>query len=254
MSPRVSHLPASRDRAVLLGAAAAIVALSWAAMLAGHAGSSPSAHHDHATVSSGFALACGMWMAMMTAMMLPPVLPWILLFASANRRRAPGSRPEVPTAVFAAGYFAAWGAFSLAAAAVQLALQRRGWLLGGDLHALPRAGAALLILAGVWQLSPLKAACLRHCRNPIGFFLTRWRDGPGGAFGMGLHHGAWCLGCCWALMVLMFALGVMDLLWMAALTLLLCVEKIAPAGAALGRLAGVGFIVWGLRLSFGTIG
>jgi predicted metal-binding membrane protein len=236
-----------RDRAVLLLAAAALVALGWWAMIAGHPGPVSMHHAVHAT---GFGLAFGMWMAMMIAMMLPPVLPWILLFGAANRRREAGRRPEVPTAVFASGYFAVWAGFSLAAAGLQVLLQERSLLHGADVRATLPLGGALWLLAGAWQLSPLKAACLRHCRNPLGFFLTRWKDGPGGAFGMGLRHGAFCLACCWALMLLMFALGTMSLPWMALLTLLLCVEKIAPGGAWVGRGVGVAAIGVGAWLLF----
>ncbi len=117
-----------------------------------------------------------------------------------------------------------------------------------DLTVGPRVGGALLIVAGLFQWSPLKTACLRHCRNPLSFFLSRWRDGPAGAFRMGFRHGAYCVACCWALMALAFALGVMNLLWMAALTLLLCLEKIAPAGRGTGRAFGLAFVVWGVGL------
>ena len=110
----------------------------------------------------------------------------------------------------------------------------------------------MLLLAGLFQVSPLKAACLRHCRSPLGFFLTRWREGPVGAYRMGLQHGAYCVGCCWALMMLSFALGVMNLLWMTALTLFLCLEKIAPGGATSSRLSGLVFMAWGLWMMIGS--
>ena len=189
-----------------------------------------------------------MWMAMMVAMMLPPVLPWVLLFASTNRSRDPEAGPYFPTALFLGGYFAAWAPYCLAAALAQGLLQQAAWLSTVDLRVGPQAGGALLVAAGLFQVTPLKAACLKHCRTPLGFFLERWRDGPAGAFGMGLRHGLYCLGCCWALMGLSFALGVMNLLWMAVLTGILCVEKIAPGGQALSRAFGVLLTVWGIWL------
>ena len=146
-----------------------------------------------------------MWFGMMGAMMLPVSIPWVrvLVSLSAGGGRVRSGTPLAPGpgpwthvrsgALFLAGYLAVWMLFSLAAAAVQFWLGERIALAGGS----PLAGAAL-VGAGVYQLSPLKAACLRHCRNPLTYFLTRWRDGPRGALGMGWGHGLWCLGCCWA--------------------------------------------------------
>ena len=118
----------------------------------------------------------------------------------------------------------------------------------------PAAAGALLILAGAVQFSPLKNACLTHCRSPVGYFLTRWRNGPRGAFSMGFHHGVYCLGCCWALMALAFALGTMNLVWMAAVTLMLCAEKIAPGGQHWSKVFGVAFFVWGAVVLFQSAG
>ncbi len=230
-----------RDRAIVRSAVGCLVALSWLILAIGH---------GDVAIGWGvwpFAAAFTMWMIMMVAMMLPPVMPWITLFASTRRRRDAG-RLYGETTVFVAGYFSVWLAFCVMAAAVQLALQELTLLPAGT-GALDRPLAgALLAAAGAFQLTPLKAACLRHCRSPIGFFLSRWQDGPMGAWRMGATHGLYCLGCCWALMLLSFALGVMNVLWMAALTFTLCVEKIAPAGDALGRAFGVMLICWGAWL------
>ncbi len=239
---------ARRERWLLLGIAAAVTALAWLALVAGHPppGSPHELMRPHAHPSGlrGLGLAFGMWMVMMVGMMLPPVLPWILLFAASHRGRGRG-RTYLPTSLFAAGYFIVWGAYSLAAAGAQL-LMRPSDLLdhGGSLVA--PAGGTVLIVAGIFQFTPFKAACLAHCRSPLGFFLTRWRDGPVGTLGMGMRHGAYCLGCCWALMAVGFAVGVMNLVWMAALTVFLCVEKIAPGGDLAGRVFGGVLVLWGV--------
>ena len=202
-------------------------------------------------LSSSFLLAASMWFGMMAAMMLPVSVPWVRALISLSDgsggvrgRTSPAREPWARVrsgALFLAGYLSVWLLFSLAAAAVQLGtaavvpLDRDGPLAG-----------FLLVGAGLYQLSPVKAACLRHCRNPLTYFLTRWRDGPRGALGMGWGHGLYCLGCCWALMALALVLGVMNLLWMAVLAAVVCVENLAPGGAVIGRIAGVGLVVWGV--------
>ena len=241
-----------RDRFVVVVSAGGLLILSWI-VLSRHA-LSTSSHHavlmPHALPAPGgrFALAFLMWMVMMVAMMLPPVMPWILLFASASRTRSASAPPFVRTGLFVGGYLTTWAVYCLAAAAVQLVLQQRGLLGADDQKTIPLVGAGLLISAGLYQLTPLKSACLRHCRSPISFFLSRWRNGPAGAFQMGLRHGLYCVACCWALMALSFALGVMNLLWMAAVTLMLCVEKIAPGGRLLSRVFGLLLTTWGVYL------
>ena len=244
---------ARRDRLVLVTCAAFLTLLAWLAMAAGHGGLVPStttlaAPHHHPAGSTGLLLVFAMWMLMMVAMMLPPVMPWILLIAGGVRRRAPGRSPLSPTAAFVIGYFTAWLPYAAVAAVAQVVLQNMGWLAGADLRAGRMVAGVLLLLAGLFQLTPLKTACLKHCRSPLSFFLSRWRDGPSGAWSMGFRHGLFCLGCCWALMAISFGLGVMNLAWMALLTVLLCIEKIAPAGHVWSRLAGAGFLVWGAAL------
>ena len=202
-------------------------------------------------LNTPFLLAALMWFGMMAAMMLPVSVPWVRALISlsdgggsvrAGTPPAPGSWASVRSGtLFLAGYLSVWLLFSLAAAAVQLGtaavvpLDRDGPLAG-----------LLLVGAGLYQLSPVKAACLRHCRNPLTYFLTRWRDGPRGALGMGWGHGLYCLGCCWALMALALVLGVMNLLWMAVLAAVVFIENVAPGGAVVGRVAGVGLVVWGV--------
>ena len=203
-----------------------------------------------------------MWFGMMAAMMLPVSVPWVRVLISLGEGGGDGSGvarghaagvPDGPVggrngwsrvragALFLAGYLSVWLLFSLAAAGVQLRLAAVV-PLGRDA---PVAGF-FLVGAGLYQLSPVKAACLRHCRNPLTWFLTRWRDGPRGTLGMGWGHGLYCLGCCWALMALALVLGVMDLLWMAVLAAVVCIENLAPGGPVAGRVAGVGLVVWGV--------
>jgi predicted metal-binding membrane protein len=230
---------------VLLLAAGAALALAWALVAVAHGGVALHErvllpHHESgaATLALGFAS----WMTMMIAMMLPPLVPWILVVAAiTDRPRKPGALG--PAGAFVAGTFAAWIPFALAGAIAQRALAH---VLPLDLAGATRyAAASALILAGTYELSPLRAACLRHCRSPIGFFLSRWRDGPMGALELGLRHGAFCLGCCWALMALCFALGAMNVMWMAMLTLVICVEQMAPHGERWSRVVGVSLVVCG---------
>jgi len=184
-----------------------------------------------------------MWLVMMVAMMLPSAAPMLLLFAATQRERAASGEPATVLA-FAGGYLLVWGGFSVAAATLQAALQQ-SMLLSNDLAMvggwLP---AVVLALAGVYQLTPLKHACLVRCRSPLAFLLSRWRDGIGGALGMGLRHGVFCLGCCWALMALLFVVGVMNLAWIAILALFVLAEKVLPDGPWLSRVSGVALIAW----------
>ena len=167
-----------------------------------------------------------MWTVMMAAMMLPSAAPMVLCFAELNRRRAEGTR----TVVFLAAYLALWIAFGGAATVLQWALQTMGWITPMIVSRSAALSAGLLVVAGVFQFSPLKQSCLRACRSPLGFLISDWRDGISGAWRMGMRHGLNCLGCCWALMALLIVGGAMNFLWIAALAILGAIEKIAPKG------------------------
>jgi predicted metal-binding membrane protein len=193
-----------------------------------------------------------MWWIMMVAMMLPSAAPMILLFAAVNRKQRDKGSPYVPTGVFAFGYLAVWGFFSLLATAAQWGLERSALLSSMMVGTSVVLGALLLIAAGVWQLTPLKQACLRHCRSPIHFLSHHWRKGRLGAFRMGVEHGAFCLGCCWFLMALLFYGGVMNLYWIVGLALFVLLEKVLPGGHRLGGVAGVGLVAWGGLLLAGS--
>jgi predicted metal-binding membrane protein len=187
-----------------------------------------------------------MWSGMMVAMMIPSAAPMILVFAAVNRRRRENNRPFVPTAVFLSGYVLVWTLFSAAAALAQWALHATALLsprMGGTS---PVLGGAILVGAGAFQWTSWKKACLTHCRSPLAFVTADWREGTRGALWMGLKHGALCAGCCWLLMALLFVAGVMNMWWVAILSLLVLLEKTLPKGLWIGRLAGLALIAWGL--------
>jgi predicted metal-binding membrane protein len=186
-----------------------------------------------------------MWWIMMMAMMLPSAAPMILLFAMVNRKQREQGAPYVPTGIFAAGYVLVWGAFSLVAVTAQWGLERSGLLSSTMASTSVMLGAGLLIAAGIYQLTPFKHACLRHCRSPISFISHHWRRGDLGALRMGVEHGAFCTGCCWFLMALLFYGGVMNLYWIVGLALFVLLEKTMPAGHWLGRITGGLLIAWG---------
>jgi predicted metal-binding membrane protein len=189
-----------------------------------------------------------MWAVMMVGMMVPSAAPMTLLYAGVARTAAAQGSPLAPTAVFVSGYLLMWTLFSVAATAAQWGLERAALLSPAMVGTSPVLGAAILIVAGAYQLTPLKASCLRHCRSPAHLLAHGWRDGLGGALRMGFEHGAYCLGCCWALMALLFVGGVMNLLWVAAIAVFVLVEKLVPHGAGGGRLAGVGLLATGVAM------
>ncbi len=194
-----------------------------------------------------------MWSVMMIAMMLPAAAPTILIVTGVARRRTGTDAPRVRTGLFLAGYLTVWLGFSALAASGQWLLHRAALLTPGMELAHPSIAGALLLVAGVYQWLPIKNICLAHCRSPIGWLGTEWREGARGAFVMGARHGAFCLGCCWALMLLLFVAGVMNLAWVAAIAALVLVEKVAPAGRMIGRLAGIGMALWGGGMLAGVV-
>lgn len=248
-----------RHRAITLAALAALCLLAWAWLLLGAGMSAPDGAMEGMVMPmegmvmpppawspSRFALTFAMWGTMMVAMMLPSAAPTVLLYARAVAR--PGVPPPA-SGTFLAGYLLVWAAFSLFATGLQLWLEHV-LLLAPHSMALEgqRLTGGLLIAAGLYQLSPVKGSCLRHCRNPAQFLSRHYRPGPAGALRLGLIHGTWCLGCCWALMLLLFAGGVMNLVWIAALTLLVAAEKLLPFGRSISQLAGLASLGGGVLL------
>jgi predicted metal-binding membrane protein len=244
----------NRQRAVTAAALVVLTVLAWGWLLLGAGmgmGTARIAMDMDAPAewsAANVMLAFSMWWVMMVAMMLPAAAPVILLYARATAGGDPGAQPA--TGSFLGGYLAVWGLFSLAAAGSQAGLERFGLL---DPMTMGPTGkwfsAALLIAAGLYQLSPLKDACLSRCRNPAVFLSRHYRPGRSGAFRLGLLHGAYCVGCCWLLMALLFVGGVMNLAWIALLTLLVAAEKLLPGGRRVALAAGLGFVAWGTAVA-----
>ena len=201
----------------------------------------------------GAVVFVALWTVMMAAMMLPAAAPMILIFASAQARRA--RQAAVPTWVFIAGYLLVWAAAGfLVHGLVQIGSDVATGLTSADRASwAPVALGATLLAAGLYQLTPLKRVCLIHCRSPFAFVAQHWRDGRIGALRMGLRHGGYCLGCCWALFAVMVAAGVMSLAWMLLLTLLVFVEKVLPQGRRAAPVIGVALIILGLMVASGAL-
>ena len=233
------------DQRIVFGSLLGLTGICWWVILRTHAPLHGLGMPYHTSSGAAdFGATFLLWTVMMAAMMLPAAMPWMLFFSTLSRERT-GEAPQFSVAMFVGGYLAAWAGYCLLASGAQQLLQARALLTGDNLRADPAVAGLLLVAAGLYQWSSWKESCLRHCRTPFSFFLAEWHDGPTGAFRMGLRHGLFCLGCCWTLMALSFALGVMNLLWMAALTVILCVEKIAPRGNAVCRGLGVVLVAWG---------
>jgi len=250
------------DRAVVTAGIAALTLLSWIYLtrMAGMMGEAAADKAMHAAMGMPEMAAWGraefvmlflMWAVMMVAMMLPSAAPVLLLVVATYRRR--GVRATALTTAFGAGYLLAWTAFSAVAGAAQLGLHRAAVVSEDMAIHSTLIGGTLLAVAGVYQWLPLKGACLTYCRSPLAFLATEWREGVVGALVMGSRHGLYCVGCCWALMVLLFAAGVMNLFWVAAIALFVLVEKVTPRGVQVGRVAGAGLIVWGAWLVGGSL-
>jgi predicted metal-binding membrane protein len=185
------------------------------------------------------ALCIAMWVVMMIAMMVPGAAPMVLAFHAVVRRRAGAGAAWRRVAAFLLGYVLVWSGFSVVAAALQWGLHEASVVTDMMVSTSRRLDAALLVVAGLWQLAPAKDRCLSACRVPLAFLMAEWRDGARGALVMGCRHGALCVGCCWGLMALLFVGGVMNLLWIALLAGLVLVEKGLPWGTAVAKVAGV---------------
>lgn len=195
-----------------------------------------------------FLLTWAMWATMMVGMMLPSALPMILFYQLVAGQRQSRRAAAGQVALFSSAYLLVWSGFSIAATALQWALDQAALLTPELASANVWLGGGILMLAGVYQWLPLKQACLGHCRSPLGFVMGHWRAGAVGALRMGLLHGLYCLGCCWAVMGLLFVVGVMNLLWVALLSVFVLLEKLLPLGRWGGRLSGALLMAWGAVL------
>lgn len=194
-----------------------------------------------------FSLALLMWTVMMAAMMLPSAIPMALTFAHLCQKQ--NDAPYYRTTFFVLAYLCVWFLFSILLTILQWKMHQLAWLAAMQENQQPLSASAILIVAGVYQFTPWKNACLKHCRSPLGFLLKYWKPGSDirGAFFLGFRHGTNCLGCCWAVMLVMFAVGIMNLLAMALITLLILLEKMLPADTRIiCRISGLLFIAWGL--------
>jgi predicted metal-binding membrane protein len=254
-----------RDRAIVVAGLLAVVVLAWLELLrevAAMAGMAtapasmpgmamegmamPDVAMPAATLSTSHALAiAAMWAVMMAAMMLPAASPMILFYTRIAGARAAARKAAGATGVFVLGYLAVWAFFSIGAAALQLALERYALLSPAMRGTSTVLAGLVLVAAGVYQFTPAKRACLRHCRSPLEFVMLHWQPGARGAFAMGVRHGAYCVGCCWLLMLLLFVGGVMNVAWIAGIALYVLVEKTVPAGHWVSRAAGVVLILAG---------
>jgi predicted metal-binding membrane protein len=255
MSSGVAKTVLRRDRIVVLSGLALITALSWAyvASLASDMRNvemawEMSMPQVQAWDGANLALTFVMWAVMMVAMMTPSAAPMILMFAGVNRRRREQQVPYVPTTVFLAGYLVVWAAFSVLATAAQWGLHALSLLSPMMVSTSPLLGGILLLIAGIYQWTPFKHACLSKCRSPLGFVLNEWREGRWGALLMGLKHGGYCTGCCWSVMALLFVAGVMNLLWVGTIAGFVLLEKVFPAGHRIGQAAGVLMVAGGVVL------
>jgi predicted metal-binding membrane protein len=261
-----------RDRVIVLAALAIITATAWAdlAWLADDMAMGGMDMTGFRTIPAGrslmmpasepwqpieFGYVFAMWVVMMIGMMTSSVAPMILIYARVGRQAATQDKPFAASGWFAAGYLLAWTSFSLVATSLQWALERAALLTPMMESASNILGAIVLILAGLYQWTPLKEACLAYCQSPLLFIQQQggFRGDPGGALALGFRHGIYCIGCCWALMALLFVGGVMNLLWIAVLAILILLEKLTPFGRVVARIAGVAFIasgVWTLARGF----
>jgi predicted metal-binding membrane protein len=254
-----------RDRWAILTGLSGITAAAWiylvvdarrmSAGMTDHSmtGAMQAVVHVRTWTATEFGLRLAMWAVMMVAMMVPTATPMTLVYAAVARKAAREHHPVAPTFVFIGGYLAIWALFSVAATAAQRSLEQLALLSPTMVSASPVLGSALLLGAGVYQLTPYKHSCLTHCRAPAHFISQHWRPGFAGAFRMGLEHGAYCLGCCWILMALLFVGGVMNLVWIAAIAIFILLEKTMPFAETGARVIGAAMTLVGLLSLTGLI-
>lgn len=237
--------PLARARGWILASLLTLAAAAWVVLIWQASSTDVHGMENMLTVDMGAALFLAIWVAMMIAMMFPTSAPMVMAFAKVQQGKQRRGRPYVPTWVFVSSYLAIWTAFGALAYAATLGATELAdesmWVMDNA----GRIGGGVLILAGLYQLSPLKNVCLSKCRAPTTFILTSWRAGYGGALRMGFEHGLYCLGCCWLFFVIVFPLGMMNLAVLAALVLLIFAEKSLPFGHQARQLAAAALVAYG---------
>jgi predicted metal-binding membrane protein len=242
----------TRERNLILAALLLLAAGAWVVVIAQSRGSDDDMMS--LTMGMGAPVFLAIWVLMMVAMMFPTAAPMILTFNAIQAGKRARNQDWTPTWVFVAAYLLVWTLFGVLAYLVAIGLQRLAdqsmWLMDNA----ARIGGAVLIVAGLYQFTPLKRACLNRCRTPLQFIMTSWRDGTAGAFRMGVEHGLYCLGCCWFLFVILFPLGIMNIAAMALLTALIFAEKSLARGIIVSRIAAVVLIGYGLLVLLDIVG
>jgi len=248
MATTTSAYPLTRERNLILVSLLALAAGAWALLIWQWA----SSDNDMMGLTMGMSapLFIAIWVAMMVAMMFPTAAPMILMFHRVHTTRQERGQPFVPTWLFVSSYLLVWTVFGVVAYGTAVGLEgladRSAWMTDNA----GRIGGGVLVAAGLYQLSPLKRACLAKCQTPLSFITTSWREGSTGSFRMGLEHGLYCLGCCWLLFVILFPLGMMNVGAMALITLLIFAEKSTPVGRQTASFAALGLVAFGLLVIF----
>lgn len=256
----------SRDQAVTLAGLIGVVALAWAYL---YHDAAQMASMNMGGVGSGRMKVLGggdpfdlaeltllflMWSIMMIGMMVPSAAPAILMYTTIAKNHRERGSAVVPAWLFTLGYLGVWISFSALATGLQAGLREAALLTPMMVSSSSWLSGLLLIIAGIWQWLPIKDACLQKCRAPLQFFMFHWRPGNSGAFWMGMEHGGLCLGCCWAIMLLLFVAGVMNLIWVAVIAAFVFMEKLAPGGAWAGRASGLVMLALGGGILVAAIG
>jgi predicted metal-binding membrane protein len=252
-----------RDRSVVLASLGSIIVLSWAYIgylawdMANMSDASMGMEMAMPTFQPwgivDFSLMFIMWTVMMFAMMTPSAAPMVLMYNEINRQHQEQAKPVLGTAVFFLGYLLVWTAFSAMATLAQGGIHAATLLSPMMETTSPVLGGIILIAAGVFQFTPLKYTCLSHCRTPFGFLMAEWREGRLGTLVMGLRHGAFCVGCCWLIMALLFVAGVMNLVWIAVIAGYVLLEKVLPSGHKVSWGFGALMIGWGIWMIAGVL-
>lgn len=247
---RVLETVLKHDRWVVGAGLLTLTFLSWwyLVAMAGDMRGMALFHPEPVRAGAGIVWLFWMWAVMMVAMMTPSAAPMVLTFAAIQNKKAVSHSTASATFLFVCGYLAVWAVFSLGAAALQWGLHQAAWISPMMSSQSRSLSAVLLVLAGVYQWLSFKEVCLQHCRSPLDFFLLKWKTGLYGAFAMGWHHGLYCVGCCWLIMLLLFVNGVMNLLWVGVLAGFVLIEKVVPFSRVWSRLAGVLLVAWALLL------